>query len=667
MKQCQEFKVRVFKKLSLYFFLVFFVFLQPLFSDESKETTTEKIVHHILSDNWYSGYMMGNKMVSIHMVIAETILDEKKVYLTTNTTISKTPKSSSRTVEKQWQKLTGELIKTETFEEEDTQKTSTTVIYSKTLITATKTLNEKASTKTLEITENDKLTSGLGPLYLKFNDPLKKGQTIISQSYDIKSNKLHTTTDVIGEINKITHLGKEVEVFNIKSTNTTMPGITMNIKISKNCEMISSTMMNVYKIKLTTKEESLTFPIDKKSTISSYIKVEKFIGIWEELDKLTVDINVDNDEAGNVFKPSIYYKVDKSQKGKYTLSFKRLTAPTTSEQTLPIKLEGDNSKYIKPSLFMQCDDKLIQDKAKEIIKDEKNSLKVAKILCQWVYNNIDKESTKISSASASETLKAMKGDCTEHSMLFCGFARSCGLPSRNVTGLVLRGAVFGYHAWSEALIDGKWIPVDATINSVGLPAGAIFFGYDNGDGADQDSLNTILKLLGQTKITLTSATIGNHTFDPGKDNEVRSLEGNIYTDKSNGFSFDQGQDIKLSTQENNKAVFFSTQGDAINIFMYSGRDLSKEKPLKTHMAEMLKSMKATLINEGKVIYCGQDAWRTRSSITQANGNEIFYETMFFRQNLHHYFIVVAAKKEFFATREKEILKHFERFKLLSKN
>jgi len=645
--------------------LICLAFLQPLFSDESKETTSKKIAQNVLSENWYSAYMNGNKIMSFHIVEVETMLDNKKVYLTTTTTITKIPKNS-RSVKKQWQKLTGEPIKTETFTQEDTQKILTTVLYSKTLITTTKTLNGKDSTKTLELTENDKLTNGLDTLYLKFNDPLKTGQTITSRSYDIESNKLHTTTHVIGEINKITHLGKEVEVFNVKSTSTQMPGITTNIKISKNCQMISSTMMGIYKMELTTKEESLTFPLDKKFSISSYIKMEKFIGIWEELDKLTVDISVDNDETGNIFKPStIYHNVDKSQKGKYTLSFRRITAPTTSEQTLPLKLEGDDSKYVKPSLLIQSDDKLIQDKAKEIIKGEKNSLKVAKILCKWIYNNIGKESTKVSSASASETLKVMKGDCTEHSMLFCGFARSCGLPSRSATGLVLRGSVFGYHAWSEAQIDGKWIPVDATINSVGLPAGAILFGYDN-NGEENPSITTG-KLLGQTKLTLTSATIGNHTFDPRKDNEVRSLKENVYTDKSNGFSFDQGKDIKLSTQKNNQTVFFSTQGDSINIFMQPGRDLSKEKSLKVRMAEILKGMQATLIEEGKATYCGHDAWRTRSSVTQANGNELLYETMFFRQNLHHYLIVVAAKKELFSTREKEILEHFKRFKLLSKN
>ena len=74
-------------------------------------------------------------------------------------------------------------------------------------------------------------------------------------------------------------------------------------------------------------------------------------------------------------------------------------------------------------------------------------------------------------ASASQTARDKKGDCSEHGVLLCGVLRASGIPSRGVMGMVyvpLYGApngVFGWHMWSQALVDGKWIDLDATLKT----------------------------------------------------------------------------------------------------------------------------------------------------------------------------------------------------------
>ena len=53
-------------------------------------------------------------------------------------------------------------------------------------------------------------------------------------------------------------------------------------------------------------------------------------------------------------------------------------------------------------------------------------------------------------------------------MLLAALLRADGIPSRLVAGLVYveefagERAVFGYHMWTQALIDGRWIDLDAT-------------------------------------------------------------------------------------------------------------------------------------------------------------------------------------------------------------
>lgn len=70
-------------------------------------------------------------------------------------------------------------------------------------------------------------------------------------------------------------------------------------------------------------------------------------------------------------------------------------------------------------------------------------------------------------ATASEVAEARTGDCTEHSVLLAALLRATGIPSRVVFGLIYvdeflgEERIFGYHMWTQALIDGAWLDLDA--------------------------------------------------------------------------------------------------------------------------------------------------------------------------------------------------------------
>lgn len=72
-------------------------------------------------------------------------------------------------------------------------------------------------------------------------------------------------------------------------------------------------------------------------------------------------------------------------------------------------------------------------------------------------------------ATAAEVASSRAGDCTEHSVLLTAMLRAAGIPARVVTGLIyidsFAGAaeVFGYHMWSQALVDSRWLDLDATL------------------------------------------------------------------------------------------------------------------------------------------------------------------------------------------------------------
>lgn len=86
-----------------------------------------------------------------------------------------------------------------------------------------------------------------------------------------------------------------------------------------------------------------------------------------------------------------------------------------------------------------------------------------------VFRHISEKGLSAAFASASETVRTRRGDCTEHAVLLTAALRAVSIPSRIALGLVYAESfgehrdIFGWHMWSQALIDGEWIDLDATL------------------------------------------------------------------------------------------------------------------------------------------------------------------------------------------------------------
>jgi transglutaminase-like putative cysteine protease len=112
-------------------------------------------------------------------------------------------------------------------------------------------------------------------------------------------------------------------------------------------------------------------------------------------------------------------------------------------------------------------------------------------------------------SSAGEALRTGTGDCTEHAVVLAALLRSQGIPSRVVAGLIWcdefsgRRDVFGWHLWTQALVEGRWIDLDATLPVEG-PAfhpGHIAFAVTAlSDPAGDPALVRLLGALGALRI-----------------------------------------------------------------------------------------------------------------------------------------------------------------------
>lgn len=151
--------------------------------------------------------------------------------------------------------------------------------------------------------------------------------------------------------------------------------------------------------------------------------------------------------------------------------------------------------YTKSTSLIQSDDTKIIEESVEILKGEKNSLRAAMEINNWVYEKLEKVPT-VSLPNALDVLETKRGDCNEHAALFAALSRAAGIPTKIVFGVVYVNGKFYYHAWNEAFL-GSWIPVDPTFGQ--LPADASHIKFLEGD---LNRGSEIIRLVGKIKIEI---------------------------------------------------------------------------------------------------------------------------------------------------------------------
>jgi len=127
-------------------------------------------------------------------------------------------------------------------------------------------------------------------------------------------------------------------------------------------------------------------------------------------------------------------------------------------------------EHLESSSMIAADDAVVvqlRDRALEGVQETPVDRALA--LRRFVYEFVEEKSLGVGFASASEVARTAAGDCTEHAVLLAALLRSAGIPSRVVSGLVYTQAfagaqdVFGYHAWTQARLDGRWVDLDPTL------------------------------------------------------------------------------------------------------------------------------------------------------------------------------------------------------------
>lgn len=334
-----------------------------------------------------------------------------------------------------------------------------------------KTLNleiETAGSKTaqtMELAEEPQMSLTILPYLIK--EGFKSGARFKFPVFDPATMGIQDMLIEIAGREKITVSGKEINAFKIKGD---LQGIPLLMWVDENGNELKEESPLGFTLISESKEEatraagkapdiiqqaSVPFNLALPSSVS-YLKV-RLKGIDYKGLELNAGAQTLNGDILSIVKEDI-------------ASFKPASLPVSGME-----------QYLTPAPLIQSEDPRIKKLAGEIVGSERNSLKAARLLYEWVFKNIEK-TPSITIPSAVDVLNVKKGDCNEHTTLFVALARAIGLPSRILVGIVYRQGAFYYHAWPEVFA-GKWIAIDPTLGE--FPVDAKYIRLISGDLSKQ--------------------------------------------------------------------------------------------------------------------------------------------------------------------------------------
>lgn len=132
-------------------------------------------------------------------------------------------------------------------------------------------------------------------------------------------------------------------------------------------------------------------------------------------------------------------------------------------------------EYLKPNAYLDHSDELIIQKTQEVVGNVTDDWEKAQLIIEWVRTNMSFDAG-IAFADSRECIRELKGTCVSYSVLTATMCRAAGIPSRFLMGYVYVDGAWGGHAWVEAYINSKWIPIDAAVpNNSGIADAARFY------------------------------------------------------------------------------------------------------------------------------------------------------------------------------------------------
>jgi hypothetical protein len=260
-----------------------------------------------------------------------------------------------------------------------------------------------------------------------------------------------------------------------------------------------------------------------------------------ELDRLVIRVEMEDPAAAMPALPGDDQRVVEHDARATVIQIDRAAVPATSLGAAPggSGAAGDavGPEYLAANAIIDPTEPAVRAIAAEVTDGVADPWQQARRLTRWVAEHMTFDAG-IAFAPAAELARDRHGTCAGYAVLLASLLRAAHIPARLDLGLVYAGGIFGGHAWVEARIGGRWVPLDAALPSDG-PADAARIALDRGplDGGPVSMMTAFGQVIGHAKFRVVGYAA--HGRAPTRVDEAAApytVDGARYTNHGLGLS-----------------------------------------------------------------------------------------------------------------------------------
>lgn len=318
-------------------------------------------------------------------------------------------------------------------------------------------------------------------------DP-KVGDRIVARTFDLQDQTMDEQSNEVTSAKSSLAGGVAVRVFEIKgnSKNKSIPSVS---RYDDKGDMLSTEILT-FELRKETEAQARNFDYSQDLFVMGMVKVDRPVGDTKHVAELVLEVG---GKDTDVFESGPRQAVV-TDGGKRVLKLGKAhgkPARATEKEIQDALQETNNYPITNPKV------KALADKVTAGATTPRE--KVRKIV-DFTYEFV-KPSLAANAPNIHDLLENKKGDCKSYALLVTNLARAAGVPAREVSGLLYVGddfKAFGGHAWNEVVLDGEWVPVDASLRETEVSATHISF------GSEHVATKNLLSSLGKLSFKLVS-------------------------------------------------------------------------------------------------------------------------------------------------------------------
>ena len=304
------------------------------------------------------------------------------------------------------------------------------------------------------------------------DNPLQEGETRSFEMYEPAFNQIVTIT-------LTNHGSTETELLDGETVKgdkvTILYSLDENLRITNFLDTDGEVLKTEAQMGIL---QTVTYTVDKETALEELgtetldLAIETLVRIdpienAEDATKIVYRIQVAGGNAARHFSEGDTQSIKKIDDDEIELTVTALKPEDASGDNPP-----PDAGYLAPTRFLECTDPRVIEHATQAAGELPDSVSIALAMEKYVHTEMRNKNYETGLATAAEVAEQMAGDCTEHSVLLAAMLRAREIPSRVAVGLVYspRISAFAGHMWTEAFLNGQWVPLDATLGQGGIGA-----------------------------------------------------------------------------------------------------------------------------------------------------------------------------------------------------